>query len=149
MKKSSPLVDALRSHRAARGLRITPQRRIILEAIAQAGDHPDIEELHQRVAGRAPKISLSTVYRTVRLLEDLNIIERHVFRDARPRFEPASPRHHDHLIDSDTGQVIEFRDEEIEQLQQKIARRLGYTLIGHRLELYGVKAKSGSVTKAR
>ncbi|CAA0111634.1 Ferric uptake regulation protein [Starkeya nomas] len=120
------------------GLRMTDQRRVIARIIADAQDHPDVEELHRRASAVDDRISISTVYRTVKLFEDAGIIERHDFRDGRSRYEPVPDEHHDHLIDLRTGLVVEFRSEEIEQLQEEIARKLGYRLVGHRLELYGV-----------
>lgn len=120
------------------GLRMTDQRRVIARVIADAQDHPDVEELHRRAAAVDDRISISTVYRTVKLFEDAGIIERHDFRDGRSRYEPVPDEHHDHLIDIRSGHVVEFRSEEIEHLQEEIARKLGYKLIGHRLELYGV-----------
>ncbi len=123
---------------ATLGLRMTDQRRVIARIIADAQDHPDVEELHRRASAVDDRISISTVYRTVKLFEDAGIIERHDFRDGRSRYEPVPDEHHDHLIDLRTGHVVEFRSEEIEQLQEEIARKLGYRLVGHRLELYGV-----------
>ncbi|HEY9212775.1 MAG TPA: Fur family transcriptional regulator [Ancylobacter sp.] len=120
------------------GLRMTDQRRVIARVIADAADHPDVEELHRRSAAVDDRISISTVYRTVKLFEDAGIIERHDFRDGRSRYEPVPDEHHDHLIDLRSGHVVEFRSEEIEHLQEEIARKLGYRLVGHRLELYGV-----------
>ena len=120
------------------GLRMTDQRRVIARTIADAQDHPDVEELHRRAAAVVDRISISTVYRTVKLFEDAGIIERHDFRDGRSRYEPVPDEHHDHLIDLRSGRVVEFRSEEIEHLQEEIARRLGYRLVGHRLELYGI-----------
>ena len=125
----------------ARGLRMTDQRRTIAQVIEAAEDHPDVEELHARANTLDPRISLATVYRTVRLLEEAGILERLEFGDGRARFEDSQRAHHDHLIDMDTGEVIEFCDPEIEALQEKIARRLGYRLEGHRLELLGRKVK--------
>ena len=123
---------------AERGLRITEQRRVIARVLSESEDHPDVELLHKRASAIDPKISIATVYRTVRLFEEAGIIERHDFRDGRSRYEQASDEHHDHLIDMKTGQVVEFVDEEIEKLQQAIAKRLGYRLVDHRLELYGM-----------
>ena len=120
-----------------KGLRMTDQRRVIARVLSLAEDHPDAEELHRRASAEDPRISLATVYRTVRLFEEAGIIERHDFRDGRSRYEEASDDHHDHLIDLKTGDVIEFVDEEIERLQEVIARKLGYKLVDHRLELYG------------
>jgi Fur family transcriptional regulator, ferric uptake regulator len=122
----------------ARGLRMTDQRRVVARVIGDAEDHPDVEELYARAARVDPKISLATVYRTVKLFEEAGILEKHEFGDGRARYEDAERDHHDHLIDVNTGQVIEFVDPEIEALQERIASRLGYRLIGHRLELLGV-----------
>lgn len=122
-----------------RGLRMTEQRRVIAKVLSDANDHPDAEELYRRAADIDPKISLATVYRTVRLFADANIIETHDFRDGRARYETADEDHHDHLIDVVSGEVIEFVDDEIEALQEKIAAKLGYKLVDHRLELYGKK----------
>ena len=126
---------------AARGLRMTDQRRVVARVIGDAEDHPDVEELYARAAKIDPKISLATVYRTVKLFEEAGILEKHEFGDGRARYEDAARDHHDHLIDVITGQVIEFVDPEIEALQEKIAARLGYRLIGHRLELLGVPTR--------
>lgn len=120
----------------AKGLRLTGQRRVIAGVLAEAHDHPDVPELHRRAQERDGRISLPTVYRTVKLFEGAGILERHAFRDGRSRYERAGRTHHDHLIDLSTGRVIEFRSAEIETLQAEIARRLGYRLVGHRLELY-------------
>ena len=120
-----------------KGLRMTEQRRVIARVLSDAHDHPDAEELHRRAAAIDPRISIATVYRTVRLFEEAGILERHDFRDGRSRYEEAPEEHHDHLIDLSTGKVVEFRDEEIERLQQLIAERLGFKLVDHRLELYG------------
>jgi Fur family ferric uptake transcriptional regulator len=122
----------------AKGMRMTEQRRIIARVLAAADDHPDVEELYRRCAEVDDRISISTVYRTVRLLEDAGIIERHDFREGRARYEQIPDTHHDHLINLRTGEVIEFSSEEIEELQAKVARRLGYRLVDHRLELYAV-----------
>ena len=126
---------------AERSLRMTDQRRVIAKVLSEANDHPDAEELYARASKIDPKISLATVYRTVRLFSDSGIIETHDFRDGRARYEAADEDHHDHLIDVQTGDVIEFMDEEIEELQKKIAEKLGYELVDHRLELYGRKVK--------
>lgn len=122
-----------------KGLRMTDQRRTIARVLSEAVDHPDAEELHRRANALDSSISLATVYRTVKLFEESNIIERHDFRDGRSRFEEVPDEHHDHLIDVRTGDVIEFQNEEIERLQEFIAKELGYKLVDHRLELYGVK----------
>jgi Fur family transcriptional regulator, ferric uptake regulator len=126
---------------AARGLRMTDQRRIVARVIGDAVDHPDVEELFARAAQIDPRISLATVYRTVKLFEEAGILERLEFGDGRARYEDAERDHHDHLIDVNTGAVIEFVDPDIEALQERIAARLGYRLIGHRLELLGVPVK--------
>jgi len=124
-----------------KGLRMTEQRRVIARVLSDSHDHPDAEELHRRAEKEDPRISLATVYRTVRLFEDASIIERHDFRDGRSRYEEAGDDHHDHLIDLRSGEVIEFVNDEIEALQEAIARKLGYKLVDHRLELYGVPLK--------
>lgn len=121
-----------------KGLRMTEQRRIIAKVLTSADDHPDAEELHRRAAALDDNISLATVYRTVRLFEEAGIIERLDFRDGRARYEEATDEHHDHLINVKTGEVIEFVDEEIERLQVEIAKKLGFRLVDHRLELYAV-----------
>ncbi len=121
-----------------KGLRMTDQRRVIARVLSEAIDHPDAEELHRRAAAIDSNISLATVYRTVKLFEDSGIIERHDFRDGRSRYEEAPQEHHDHLINAKTGEVIEFQSDEIENLQIEIARKLGFRLVDHRLELYGV-----------
>ena len=123
---------------ADKGLRITEQRRVIAQILSEAEDHPDVETLHERAATVDPKISIATVYRTVRLFEEAGILERHEFGDGRSRYEAASDAHHDHLIDVETGSVIEFVDEELEMLQKRIAEKLGFRLVYHRMELYGV-----------
>ena len=125
----------------AKGLRMTDQRRVIARVLGEAFDHPDVEELYARAAFIDARISLATVYRTVKLFEEAGLLERHEFGDGRARYEDAERDHHDHLIDVSTGQVIEFVDPEIEALQEKIAARLGYQLIGHRLELLGVPTR--------
>ncbi len=130
--------DAIMRACEERGLRMTGQRRTIARILDNAEDHPDVVELHRRAADVDNKISLSTVYRTVRLLETEGIIERLDFRDGRSRYEQAAREHHDHLINLETGAVIEFRSEEIEKLQEEIAKRLGYKVVYHRLELYAV-----------
>jgi Fur family transcriptional regulator, ferric uptake regulator len=129
-------VNRIEAQCRARGLRLTGPRRLIAAVLSESDDHPDVPELHRRVALRDETISLSTVYRTVKRFEEQGIIARHAFQDGRARYEKASKEHHDHLIDLDTGKVVEFRSEEIERLQAEVARRLGYHLVGHRLELY-------------
>ena len=121
-----------------KGMRMTDQRRVVARVLSTSQDHPDVEELYRRAAAVDPHISIATVYRTVRLFEDAGIIARLDFRDGRSRYEEAPDHHHDHLIDMKSGQVVEFMDEEIERLQTLIAKRLGYRLVDHRLELYGV-----------
>jgi Fur family transcriptional regulator, ferric uptake regulator len=124
-----------------RGMRMTEQRRVIAQVIADSVDHPDVEELYRRAASVDNRISIATVYRTVKLFEDAGILERHEFRDGRARYEEAGEQHHDHLIDLNSGDVIEFRNEDIERLQEAVARELGYRLVDHRLELYAVRLK--------
>lgn len=131
----------------AKGLRMTEQRRTIARVLSNAVDHPDAEELHRRAAAIDPRISIATVYRTVRLFEEAGILERHDFRDGRSRYEEATDDHHDHLIDLQSGRVIEFRNEEIEKLQRFVAETLGFKLVDHRLELYGVPLESGPGVK--
>jgi Fur family ferric uptake transcriptional regulator len=121
-----------------KGMRMTEQRRVIARVVSGSHDHPDVEELHRRAVAIDPHISIATVYRTVRLFEEAGILERHDFRDGRSRYEEVPETHHDHLIDMKTGKVIEFVEPEIERLQHEIARKLGYKLVDHRLELYGV-----------
>jgi len=124
---------------ADKGLRITEQRRIIARVLSESDDHPDVELVHQRASSIDPKISIATVYRTVRLFEDAGILDRHDFGDGRARYEAAPEAHHDHLIDVETGKVVEFVDPELEALQRQIAEKLGYRLVDHRMELYGVR----------
>ncbi len=121
-----------------KGLRMTEQRRIIARVLSDSSDHPDAEELYRRASAIDPHISIATVYRTVRLFEDAGILERHDFRDGRSRYEEMRESHHDHLIDVQSGRVIEFRSDEIEKLQRQVAAELGFELVDHRLELYGV-----------
>jgi Fur family ferric uptake transcriptional regulator len=123
---------------AEKGLRITEQRRVIARVLSEAEDHPDVEEVHRRSSAIDAGISIATVYRTVRLFEEAGILERHDFGDGRSRYEAAPETHHDHLIDVESGRVIEFVDEELEQLQRRIAEKLGFRLVDHRMELYGV-----------
>ncbi len=122
-----------------KGLKMTGQRRIIARVLSESTDHPDVEQVHRRAAAIDPRISIATVYRTVRLLEEASIITRHDFGDGRARYEEADEHHHDHLIDIKTGEVIEFQNSRIEALQEEIARELGYRLAGHRLELFGTR----------
>lgn len=121
-----------------RGLKMTEQRRIIARVLSDACDHPDVEQLYRRATVLDPRISIATVYRTVRLFEEASILERHDFGDGRARYEESPVSHHDHLIDIESGQVIEFQNSDIEALQRKIAEQLGFKLVDHRLELYGV-----------
>ncbi|MGR3291769.1 MAG: Fur family transcriptional regulator [Paracoccaceae bacterium] len=123
------------------GLRLTEQRRVVAAVLQDAKDHPDVEELYARSLIIDPNISLATVYRTVKLFDDAGILDKHEFGDGRARYETADRDHHDHLIDMNSGEAIEFVDREIEKLQEKIAAKLGYKLMGHRLELFGVPLK--------
>ncbi len=123
---------------AEKGLRITEQRRVIARVLSDADDHPDVEQLYQRANAQDKSISIATVYRTVRLFEEAGILDRHDFGDGRARYEAAPEAHHDHLIDVETGKVLEFVDPELEALQREIAAKLGYRLVDHRMELYGV-----------
>ena len=129
-----------------KGLKMTEQRRIIARVLSDSVDHPDVEQLHRRATSIDPGISIATVYRTVRLFEEADILKRHDFGEGRARYEELSESHHDHLIDVQSGRVVEFQNEEIEALQRKVAEALGYRLVGHKLELYAVpldKAKGG------
>lgn len=131
-------MDRLEKLCIEKGMRMTDQRRVIAQVLSRADDHPDVEEIHRRAADIDPKISIATVYRTMRLFEESGVVERHDFQDGRSRYEEATDDHHDHLIDVRSGEVIEFVNAEIEALQQRIAREHGYRLVAHRLELYGV-----------
>jgi len=124
-----------------KGMRMTDQRRVIARVLSDAEDHPDVEEVYRRSTAIDSGISIATVYRTVRLFEDASILERHDFRDGRSRYETVSEEHHDHLINVETGEVLEFHSDEIEDLQEKIAEKLGFRLVDHRMELYGVPLK--------
>jgi len=139
---SAPKNTGIEARCAATGMRMTEQRRVIARVLAASGDHPDVEELYRRCAKIDEHISISTVYRTVRLFEDAGIIARHDFREGRARYETSPEAHHDHLINLRSGEVIEFQSEEIERLQADIARKLGYRLVDHRLELYAVPLKN-------
>src|SRR5437870_9387750 len=147
--KSTPALKAtgIEARCAATGMRMTEQRRVIARVLAEAVDHPDVEELYRRCVAVDDKISISTVYRTVKLFEDAGIIERHDFREGRARYEQIPDTHHDHLINLRTGEVIEFQSDEIERLQAEVARRLGYRLIDHRLELYAVPLDDGKTKR--
>lgn len=125
-----------------KGMKMTEQRRVIAQVLSNAADHPDVEEVHRRAAEIDPGISIATVYRTVRLFEEANILERHDFGDGRSRYEQRAGKHHDHLINVRTGEVMEFRNDEIEALQRGIAEKMGYDLVDHRLELYCVPKKA-------
>lgn len=127
-----------------KGLKMTEQRRVIARVLSEATDHPDVDMVYQRAVKIDPKISIATVYRTVRLFEEASILERHDFGDGRARYEEAPVEHHDHLIDVQTGDVIEFTNQEIERLQERVARELGYELVDHRLELYGRRLRDSS-----
>ena len=125
-----------------KGMKMTGQRRVIASVLSEAEDHPDVEEVYRRATQIDPRISIATVYRTVRLFEEANILERHDFGDGRSRYEEITDEHHDHLIDIQTGRVIEFQNDEIETLKAKIAAEHGFKLVGHRLELYGIPQDS-------
>ena len=140
---TKPGVPTLEEQCVQKGMRMTDQRRIIAQVIEAAIDHPDVEELYRRASARDSRISLSTVYRTLNLFEESGLVTKHDFKDGRARFEPIPDEHHDHLIDIRSGKVIEFRNEEIEAIQDVIAKRLGYKLVDHRLELYAIPLKSG------
>jgi Fur family ferric uptake transcriptional regulator len=131
-------MDRIENLCVEKGMRMTDQRRVVARVLSTSHDHPDVEELYRRANAIDPHISIATVYRTVRLFEEAGIIARHDFQGGRSRYEETPDSHHDHLIDMKTGQVVEFMDDEIERLQAAIARRLGYKLVDHRLELYGV-----------
>lgn len=141
LKDTLEPVERLEQLCGERGMKMTARRRVVARVLSTASDHPSVEELYRRAVAIDPKISITTVYRTVRLFEEVGVLARHDFGGGRARYEEAQEDHHDHLIDVDTGRVIEFHDEEIEALQRKIADRLGYKLIGHRLELYGKPIK--------
>jgi Fur family ferric uptake transcriptional regulator len=145
---SAAKTSAIEARCAATGMRMTEQRRVIARVLAEAADHPDVEELYHRCVAVDDKISISTVYRTVKLFEDAGIIERHDFREGRARYEQMRDSHHDHLINLRDGKVIEFTNEEIEKLQAEIARKLGYKLVDHRLELYCVPLDDDSAKKS-
>ena len=123
------------------GVRLTDQRKLIAKVMSESEDHPDVDELHNRVSKFDPKVSIATVYRTVKLFEETGILSKHDFKGTKARYEQTTGEHHDHLIDINTGEIIEFINEDIEKLQKKVAEKLGYKLVDHRLELYGAKNK--------
>ena len=124
-----------------KGVRLTDQRKVIAEIMSESNDHPDVDELHKRVSSIDKKISIATVYRTVKLFEEAGILEKHDFKGGKARYEPSLDEHHDHLIDINSGEIIEFVDKDIEKLQNEVAKKLGYRLVDHKLELYGSKIK--------
>tara|TARA_X000001036_G_C20044641_1_gene548375 strand:+ start:127 stop:534 length:408 start_codon:yes stop_codon:yes gene_type:complete len=124
-----------------KGVRLTDQRKIIAQIMSESKDHPDVDELHKRVSKVDKKISIATVYRTVKLFEEAGILEKHDFKSGKARYEPSPDEHHDHLIDINSGEIIEFVDKDIEKLQNEVAKKLGYKLVDHKLELYGSKIK--------
>ena len=126
----------------SKGVKLTDQRKVIAQVMSESSDHPDVDELYNRVSKIDPKISIATVYRTVKLFEESGILAKHEFKGGKARYEPLNESHHDHLIDIKTGEIIEFVDNDIEALQKKVAEKLGYNLVDHKLELYGVKKKS-------
>ncbi len=132
-----------------KGLKMTGQRRVIARVLSEAEDHPDVELVYRRAVEVDPRISIATVYRTVKLLEEASILERHDFGEGRARYEEATEEHHDHLIDVHSGEVIEFRNDDIEGLQHMVAKKLGYRLVGHRLELYGTRIETESDDRKR
>ena len=139
------MTDTILQRCERKGLRMTSQRKIIAQVLENAADHPDVEELYKRASKIDPTISIATVYRTVKLFDEAGILEKLEFGDGRARYEDAKREHHDHLIDVNSGRVIEFMDSDIEKLQEKIAQKLGYRLMGHKLELYGVPLKKPSL----
>ena len=126
----------------AKGVKLTDQRKVIAKVMSESDDHPDVDELYKRVSKIDPKISIATIYRTVKLFEEAGILAKHDFKGGKARYEELSESHHDHLIDIKTGEIIEFVDDKIEKLQKKVAERHGYELVDHKLELYGIKKKS-------
>lgn len=138
------MVSKLEELCAEKGIKMTDQRRVVARVIAESHDHPDVEEVYKRASALDSKISIATVYRTVRLFEEAGIVEKHDFGDGRARYEELTDDHHDHLIDIKSGKVVEFFNEEIEKLKEKIAKDLGYKLVGHRLELYAVPLKDAN-----
>ena len=142
------MIDNIEQKCISKGVKLTDQRRIIAKVISESkseygeSDHPDVDELYSRVSKIDPKISIATVYRTVKLFEEAGILTKHDFKGGKARYEAMIESHHDHLIDIKTGEIIEFVDDEIEKLQKKVAEKYGYTLVDHKLELYGIKKKS-------
>ena len=134
--------DTIEQKCLSKGVKLTDQRRIIAKVMSEASDHPDVDELYNRVSKIDPKISIATVYRTVKLFEEAGIVAKHDFKGNKARYEQAPQEHHDHLIDINTGEIIEFVNEDIEKLQKKVAEKYGYKLVDHKLELYGIKKKS-------
>ena len=139
---TNPKQQTIEARCESAGLRMTDQRRIIAKTLQNSSDHPDVEELYSRAVIKDPGISIATVYRTVKLFEEAGILDRVEFNDGRSRYEDAERDHHDHLIDLQTGEILEFFDNEIEKLQEKISEKFGYKLLGHKLELYGVKLEN-------
>jgi len=138
----NPKQQSIEARCESAGLRMTDQRRIIAKTLQNSSDHPDVEELHSRAVIKDPGISIATVYRTVKLFEEAGILDRVEFNDGRSRYEDAERDHHDHLIDLQTGEILEFFDNEIEKLQEKISEKFGYKLLGHKLELYGIRLEN-------
>ena len=136
--------DTLEELCRKRGVRLTEQRKVIAEIMTSSSDHPDVDELHKRINKIDSKISIATVYRTVKLFEEAGVVSKHDFKGGKARYEKSPEEHHDHLIDVNSGEIIEFVDENIEILQKKVADKLGYTLVDHRLELYGTKKTNKS-----
>ena len=134
-------MNAIEEKCKAKGVRLTDQRKVIAQIMSDSKDHPDVDELHKRVSTIDKKISIATVYRTVKLFEEVGIVSKHDFKGNKARYEEVPKEHHDHLIDINTGEIIEFVDQDIEKLQKKVAEKLGYKLVDHRLELYGSKNK--------
>ena len=139
---TNPKQQSIEARCESAGLRMTDQRRIIAKTLQNSSDHPDVEELYSRAVIKDPGISIATVYRTVKLFEEAGILDRVEFSDGRSRYEDAERDHHDHLIDLQTGEILEFFDNEIEKLQEKISEKFGYKLLGHKLELYGIKLEN-------
>ena len=136
------MISVIENKCIKKGVRLTEQRKLIAKAMSDSKDHPDVDELHKRVSNLDSKISIATVYRTVKLFEEAGIVSKHDFKGSKARYEEVPKEHHDHLIDVQTGKIIEFVDDEIEALQKKVAKKLGYDLVDHKLELYGIKKKS-------